>query len=154
FDAYAFDVRTKPVQAYAFAQGAPVSLPPLDATGTGTQTIQIDRSLDFTAVTDHSEFLGEVELCITPGSPAYDSNDCLRGAFGRLPEAPRRVSNGELGCGLHREVAPPVLEEVPTQEKRDGTRVVERHSREPVPVAGVPPHEIDRGARCPPGGIP
>ena len=76
FDAYAFDVRTTPTQAYAFAQGAPVALPPLDATGKGTQTIQIDRPLDFTAVTDHSEFLGEVELCITPGSPAYDSTDC------------------------------------------------------------------------------
>ncbi|HEV7731157.1 MAG TPA: DUF3604 domain-containing protein [Candidatus Binatia bacterium] len=76
FDAQAFDVRTTPEQAYAFAQGDPVQLPPLDVMGNGTQTVQIDRPLDFAAVTDHSEFLGEVELCVTPGSPTYDSFNC------------------------------------------------------------------------------
>ncbi|MGH7896036.1 MAG: DUF3604 domain-containing protein, partial [Candidatus Binatia bacterium] len=76
FDAYAFDVRTTPAQAYAFAAGDPVQLPPLDPTGVGTQTLQLDRPLDFVALTDHSEFLGEVELCTTPGSPIYDSIQC------------------------------------------------------------------------------
>lgn len=76
FDAYMFDVRTTPAQAYRFAQGDPVSLPPLDAQGQGTQTIRLDRPLDFAAVTDHSEFLGEVETCTTPGSAGYDSADC------------------------------------------------------------------------------
>ena len=69
FDAYAFEVRTTPAQAYAFAQGAAVDLP-------GAPAVQIDRPLDFVALTDHSEFLGEVELCTTPGSPTYDSSDC------------------------------------------------------------------------------
>lgn len=76
FDAYAFDVRTTPAEAYAFAQGAPVQLPPLDGFGVGTQTLAIDRPLDFAALTDHSEFLGEVELCTTPGSATYDTQDC------------------------------------------------------------------------------
>ncbi|MCW5891208.1 MAG: DUF3604 domain-containing protein [bacterium] len=76
FDAQAFDVRTTPADAYRFAQGDPVSLPPLDPMGNGTQTIAIDRPLDFAAVTDHSEFLGEVALCTTPGSPVYDSASC------------------------------------------------------------------------------
>jgi hypothetical protein len=76
FDAYAFDVRTTPADAYAFAQGAPVQLPPLDGFGVGTQTLAIDRPLDFVALTDHSEFLGEVELCSTPGSTTYDTQDC------------------------------------------------------------------------------
>lgn len=76
FDAQAFDVRTTPADAYRFAQGDPVQLPPLDVNGQGTQTVQIDRPLDFAAVTDHSEFLGEVELCITPGSPSYDTQAC------------------------------------------------------------------------------
>lgn len=76
FDAQAFDVRTTPDEAYRFAQGDPVDLPPLDVDGNGTQTVQIDRPLDFAAVTDHSEFLGEVDLCITPGSPTYDSENC------------------------------------------------------------------------------
>ncbi len=76
FDAQAFDVRTTPADAYRFAQGDPVQLPPLDPMGQGTQTVQIDRPLDFAAVTDHSEFLGEVDLCITPGSPSYDTESC------------------------------------------------------------------------------
>jgi len=76
FDAHSFDVRTTPMQAYRFAQGEPVALPPLDAEGNGTQTLQLDRPLDFAAVTDHSEYLGEVELCSTPGSAAYDSDSC------------------------------------------------------------------------------
>jgi hypothetical protein len=76
FDAYAFDVRTTPAQAYAFAQGVPVALPPLDTFGVGTQTLAIDRPLDFVALTDHSEFLGEVQLCTTPGSSTYGSTEC------------------------------------------------------------------------------
>ena len=76
FDAHAFDVRTTPTQAYGFAQGAAVAVPPLDVNGQGTQTLQLERPLDFAAVTDHSEFLGEVETCITPGSATYDSATC------------------------------------------------------------------------------
>lgn len=76
FDAHMFDVRTTPDEAYAFARGAAVALPPLDADGNGTRMLQIDRPLDFAAVTDHSEFLGEIEACTTPGSSAYDSQAC------------------------------------------------------------------------------
>ena len=76
FDAHAFDVATTPEQALRFAKGDPVSLPPLDANGRGTQTLRLDRPLDFTAVTDHSEYLGEVDVCTTPGSPTYDSATC------------------------------------------------------------------------------
>ncbi|MBI3784147.1 MAG: DUF3604 domain-containing protein [Deltaproteobacteria bacterium] len=76
FDAHMFDVRTTPPQAYRFARGEPASLPPLDNDGNGTTTVHIDRPLDFAAVTDHSEYLGEVETCSTPGSPTYDSPTC------------------------------------------------------------------------------
>ncbi|OQY69387.1 MAG: hypothetical protein B6D46_00155 [Polyangiaceae bacterium UTPRO1] len=76
FDAQAFDVRTTPAEAYGFARGAPVALPPLDVNGVGTRTVQLERPLDFAAVTDHSEFLGEVEECTTPGSPNYDAPTC------------------------------------------------------------------------------
>jgi hypothetical protein len=76
FDAHVFDVRTTPDDAYRFARGEPVQLPPLDANGKGTRSLRLERPLDFVALTDHSEFLGEVEICTTPGSPQFDSKSC------------------------------------------------------------------------------
>lgn len=76
FDAHAFDVRHTPDDAYRFARGAALRLPPLGPDGEGTQTVQLSRPLDFAAVTDHSEFLGEVEACSLPGSDTYDSAAC------------------------------------------------------------------------------
>lgn len=76
FDAYAMDVRVSPEQAYRFARGEEVRLPPLGGDGQGLQRLRIDRPLDFAALTDHSEFLGEVEACSVPGSAGYDSPTC------------------------------------------------------------------------------
>ena len=76
FDAYIFETRNTPADAYAFAGGSEVGLAPLDASGQPTRTTQLERPLDFAAATDHSEFLGEVELCTLPGSPAYDTPTC------------------------------------------------------------------------------
>lgn len=77
FDAWLHDVRVDPDAAYRFAQGEPVGLPPLDERGNPTQIVQIDRPLDFAAVTDHAEFLAEVDACTTPGSAAYDTTLCI-----------------------------------------------------------------------------
>ena len=82
FDAHLWDTRTTPDDAYRFARGAPLALPPLDAEGHGTRTVQLARPLDFTAVTDHSEFLGEVETC------THARLGDLR--LDRLPAVPRR----------------------------------------------------------------
>lgn len=75
-DARTRDVILSPADAYRYATGEPIALPPLDAAGNGTRQVRIGRPLDFAAVTDHAEFLAEVALCTTPGSPAYDSRDC------------------------------------------------------------------------------
>jgi hypothetical protein len=76
FDAYIFETRNSPNEAYDFAQGAEVGLAPLDANGDPTRSTHLERALDFAAATDHSEFLGEVDLCTIPGTPAYDSTTC------------------------------------------------------------------------------
>ncbi len=76
FDAWTYDVRTTPAEAYRFARGETIKLQPLDANGVGTTEVHIDRPLDFAAVTDHAEYLGEVSLCTTPGSPVYDTETC------------------------------------------------------------------------------
>ena len=56
FDAGAYGNPLEPADAYRFAAGEPVSLAPAE----GPRTARIDRPLDFVAVTDHGEFLGEV----------------------------------------------------------------------------------------------
>lgn len=88
-DAYMFDTRLSPGDAYAFAKGEARTLPPLDEKGRGTRPLQIGRPLDFAAVTDHADALGGVQLCTTPGSKAYDSEVCRNY---RRPFAPASVA--------------------------------------------------------------
>lgn len=85
FDAHAFDVNVTPEDAYRFARGEALDLPPLDALGKGTRPLRLGRPLDFAAVTDHSEFLGEVEACTVPGTSAYDSATCKTYRMGGPP---------------------------------------------------------------------
>jgi hypothetical protein len=73
-DAYIFGTRVGPRDAYAFARGA--TIPVSDENEAETRTATIDRPLDFTAVTDHAEFFGEVDRCVTPGSPVFDIFMC------------------------------------------------------------------------------
>ncbi len=61
--------QTTPDDAYRFARGARITLPPYDASGASLRAVQLQRPLDFAAVTDHAESLGEVRLC---ADPAYD----------------------------------------------------------------------------------
>ena len=63
FDAYAYGVQTTPDDAYRFAKGEAIPHLPLDEDGKMSGTVKIDRPLDFVAVTDHAEYLGEVQLC-------------------------------------------------------------------------------------------
>ncbi|MDG1479179.1 MAG: DUF3604 domain-containing protein [Myxococcota bacterium] len=76
FDAWVYDVRLQPDDAYAFARGETVYLPPLDGQGQGTTAVALSRPLDFAAVTDHAEYFGEVYACVTEGVPGYDSDIC------------------------------------------------------------------------------
>jgi hypothetical protein len=84
YDAYLTDVRNLPEDAYAFAKGKPIGLAPLDALGLPTRTDQLDRPLDFAAVTDHSEFIGEVEICTNADIEGYASASCLAFRAGGL----------------------------------------------------------------------
>lgn len=76
-DAWNYDVRVRPDDAYRYAFGESIWLPPNDRKGRGMREVRIDRPLDFAAVTDHAEFLGEQWLCGDPNSAVYDSETCM-----------------------------------------------------------------------------
>ena len=94
-----------PDDAYRFARGEEIGLSPVDAEGRPTRTAQLDRPLDFAAVTDHSEWLGEVTVCTDPSSPVYDSPACRGLRPGGTDEeraawqADRLAGRGPLVCG-------------------------------------------------------
>ena len=75
-DSAANAIGTTPYDANRYAQGESIPMFPLDSSGEPIGVAQIDRPLDFLAVTDHGEFLGERALCATPESPAFDSEFC------------------------------------------------------------------------------
>ncbi len=75
-DAILFNTLNTPRDAYRFAQGEAIGLPPYDTQGNPSRLIQLDRPLDFAAVTDHSEGFGTQSVCFLPGLPGYDSAAC------------------------------------------------------------------------------
>jgi hypothetical protein len=77
FDASTQDTRNRPIDAYRFAMGEAMGIQPYDEDDQPTRTIQIDRPLHFTSVTDHAAFMGEVRICTTPGMDGYWSGVCL-----------------------------------------------------------------------------
>ncbi|NRA03701.1 MAG: DUF3604 domain-containing protein [Myxococcales bacterium] len=77
FDANSQDTRNTPRDAYRFAQGEALGIQPYDAEGNPLRKVQLDRPLDFTVVTDHAEFLGEMNLCSDPETWAYWHPVCL-----------------------------------------------------------------------------
>ncbi len=76
FDAAANTTGGTPVDAHNFARGEAIPFWPIGPDGNPAGTFRIDRPLDFLAVTDHGEFLGERALCRDPDSPRYDSAFC------------------------------------------------------------------------------
>jgi hypothetical protein len=76
FDAWAYGNHTRPADVYSFAKGGELSLPPFDQDGRPTKKVKLARPLDFAAVTDHHEFIGEINLCLTDGSSSYDCSTC------------------------------------------------------------------------------
>ena len=61
FDSYLSSQRRDPWDAYRYAKGESIILP--DANGEQKIEAKIGRPLDFTAVTDHAEFFGQVNVC-------------------------------------------------------------------------------------------
>jgi hypothetical protein len=82
YDAYTFDTRTTPLDAYAFARGMRIQIAEGHPGGPFTQ---LDRPLDFAAITDHSELLAIDFGCgvdrdgnpFDPDSPFFNRPQCV-----------------------------------------------------------------------------
>ena len=138
FDAGAYGNVLHPSDAYRFARGEAVGLPPLNAAGETTRTAQIATPLDFLAVTDHGDLLGEVSLCTTPESEAYDTARCTAyrdngggGAFGF----------GVLMAALDPQRDPSICGE-------DGTRCIAAATRRWQDIKQAAEAAYDRSDRC------
>ena len=75
FDAAANTIGATPEDAYRYGKGEAIAFWPMED-GEPVGSFAIDRPLDFLAVTDHGEFLGERRLCRDPESPRYESEFC------------------------------------------------------------------------------
>ena len=97
-DAAQHGTNRTPFDAYQFAKGEPLALPPYDKDGNSDRIIQLDRPLDFAGVTDHSEFLAETNLCFNRDSLVYYGAYCniMRGSA----EGSSIVDTVAFGLGL------------------------------------------------------
>ena len=75
-DASTQGTRNGPREAYQFARGEKLGIQPYDDQGRPQRHLQLERPLDFAAVTDHAELIGEVEICRTPGLEGHRSLTC------------------------------------------------------------------------------
>jgi len=98
FDAFTFETRNTPFDAYAFAKGMSVQVAAAGGGGGGPMT-KIERPLDFLALTDHSEWL----------ALTYGCGDTLDGGPQGLPQSPYY---GTVQCNNFRST-------VPIEEARD-----------------------------------
>lgn len=77
FDANVRGTRLRPSDAFRFARGERVDLPPYDRDGRALRNVQRGRPLDWAAVTDHAEYLGAVSQCRDPAAAAYEHPSCV-----------------------------------------------------------------------------
>ena len=84
-DAVGYNVTIRPDEAYRYAFGGVANLP--DVQGETTRQYQNPRPLDFMAVTDHAEHMGEVVVCKDSSSEGYNSEYCdvMRNSAGTNP---------------------------------------------------------------------
>ena len=109
-DASTQDTRTTPDEAYRFARGEALGIQPWDEEGRALRHVQLARPLDFAAVTDHAEQIGEVHICNTPGTEGHDSLVCR--LYRSLPRVAFFVMNGRYSmfgsrwgfCGENAEI--------------------------------------------------
>jgi hypothetical protein len=76
FDAWGQGTMGGPDDAYRYAKGETIGLQPYDENNIALASVRLRRPLDFAVVTDHSDLLGETQICRTPGLEGHESLVC------------------------------------------------------------------------------
>ena len=95
-DAATQGTRNRPRDAYRFARGEKLGIQPYEG-DVALREVQLERPLDFAAVTDHAELFGELHICRTPGAEGYDAIACQ--IYRRWPRLAFFLINGSLTDG-------------------------------------------------------
>ncbi len=116
-DAYGLGTRNFPHDAYRFASDSKAKLPIAPDSQPPGPHVSIDRPLDFSAITDHAEYLDASWGCgdaasnapMNPSSPYYNTEACVnfRAAHGATASfaAAQKVLNEECAGGLEHDPA-------------------------------------------------
>jgi Protein of unknown function (DUF3604) len=99
FDAWGQGTLAGPRDAYRFARGEETGMQPYGPDGTPQAHIRLRRALDFAIVTDHSDLLGETQICQDPALPGHDSLVCR--VVRRFPKLGYALVNGATYSAEH-----------------------------------------------------
>ena len=149
-DAYLWDVRNGPDETFRFAKGERTFFPPLDEEGQPTRAAQLERPIDFVALTDHASFQGEVALCTRPGSPVYDSEGCkIYRAEIDLSDSPYGDTGARMGA-LSGALDPTTTEAARSQAlcEEDGARCRDSMQSVWLEQQAAAERHYDRSSRC------
>ena len=86
-----------PDDAYRYAKGQSLYLQPYEADGTSFRSSKLNQPLDFAAVTDHAELLGEVRMCLDDRSSKFNSLQCK--TFRNFPKLSYFYMNAKASMG-------------------------------------------------------
>ena len=98
-----------PEDAYLYAKGQPLYLQPYNPDRTSSRVSKLNKPLDFAAVTDHAELLGEVRMCTDSNSQYFNNLTCkLYRNFPRLSyfyvNAKASLGKSLSMCGANRDL--------------------------------------------------
>jgi hypothetical protein len=153
FDAWGQGTLARPGDAYRFARGEAIGIQPFGPDGQPHAHLQLRRPLDFAVVTDHSDLLGETEICQKPELPGYDSLVCR--VMRRFPKLGYALINGFVYSSEHPTrlfvLRPRAARAAATPVAARGARSRRppRRTTTAAPRAGSPRSSATNGPACP-----
>jgi hypothetical protein len=145
FDAWGQGTLAGPRDAYRFARGEEIGMQPYGPDGRAQAQIRCAARSTFAVVTDHSDLLGETQICQNPALPGYDSLVCR--VVRRFPKLGYTLVNGATYSSEHPDalfVLRQGRRELPRRRARPVARDPGRRRDLLRPQRRVPLHHVRR----------